>query len=214
MNLVEWIAADRATRERLEAECYRSGKPRQIGELAEEAAVALAKELARQPEVTAVVAGEDSSTRRSILMVTTSRRAGEKLREIPDQFAGFPVLQFGVAEKKMEYIRRLEFVLHAAKVSQADLDTCLKRFESELNNIGSVYYTQSPSRWIAETLIAAKVNGGLIGEMRVGLRGKLWEVIDDCLKQTGPARMNLDPQTIASLHARFQRAFADYSVNL
>jgi hypothetical protein len=214
MNLEEWIATDRATRERLEAECYRRGTPRQIGELASEAAKALAKELAQQPQITAVIAGEDNAARRSILMVTTSRRAGEKLTEIPDEFAGFPVVQFGVAERKKDYLQRLEFVLRAANVTQAEVDTWLKRFESELNNIGSVYYAETPARWIAEALIAAKANGGLMGEMRIDLRGKLWAVIDDCLKEIAPERVGLDEGATLRLRASLQNVFAGCGINI
>ena len=214
MTFEQWKAADEATRVQFEAECYERGTPRQIGELAEQAAKALGKELVNHRQITAVASGEDNKTRRSILLVTTSLGAGQKLLEVPDKFAGFPVVQVGVAQRKEDYLRRLEFALRAANLPQDTIDHWLEHFNKELRNIGSAYYVETPGRWIAEALIAATVKDCLTGKPRVELRGELWAAITDFFKEADPVRIGFELTAMSRLRTVFQRIFAGYGVEI
>lgn len=214
MTLKEWTSSDSEARKKFESECYRLGMPRLIGVLAEEAAKALADALTTNPQVTAVVAGEDNVARRSILMVTTSLRMGEKLSGVPDEFSGFPVAQYGVADKKEEYLRRLEFVLRAANVPESETKDIMKRFDEELSNVGSAYYAETPGRWIAEAVIAGVVKGELTGRPRVELRGEIWAAVTDFFEEADPVQIGFDAQQAARLRAVLQACFANHGVRI
>lgn len=214
MNLKDWVALNKHSREKFELECYCTGRQRQIGELAEAAAEALKKKLVQHSQVFAVTAGEDSVTKRPIIMIATSLRHGELLSGIPDEFAGFPVVQYGIAQKKMDYLKRLEFVLRAANLPQAELDMWLKHFDRELSNLGSVFYAETPGRWIAEALIKGAVKGSLTGTSRVELRGELWAAITDFFKEADPAKIGFNPQQMSRLRGVLQTSFAKHGISI
>jgi hypothetical protein len=214
MTLKEWSATDRSVREKYEAECYRNGSAHQIGLLAAEAAKVLANDLAQIPEVTAVVAGEDNMARCSILMVTTTSRSGEDLVGIPSEFAGFPVVQFGVAERKADYMWRLGCALGAASIPKAEADTWLKRFDCELSNVGSVYYLHKPERWIAETIVAAVAKGRLFGGPLLGLLSDVRIALARFFEQADLHRMQLDPTVTSRLRATLREVFSRHNVEV
>jgi len=169
MPLSQWAATDSQTREQIETECFQQGVPRRIGRVAEEAANILVKELAQIPQVTGVCVGQTQSPRRVFLMVSTSLSGNERLPGIPDEFAGFPVRQVGLAERKRDYLRRVEFVLRAAVVPAAEADSLLAWFAEDLSNINTPRYCETPARWIAQTLAGAVVKGNLVGDPLVKL---------------------------------------------
>jgi hypothetical protein len=212
MTLKEWIAFDQATREKVEADCYRRGTPRQIGELAEQAATALSKVLEGQAQVTSVGIGEDWMAKRVRLSVSTLLHEGEKLAVVPDEFAGFPVVQFGMADRKRDFLRRLEFVLRAIDLPSTERTAWLQRIDKDLNHIGSAYYIETPGRWIAEVLIALPASNHLVGMPLVALRGDLCNAIDDSFKQADPVQIGFDVQAISRLQGVLRCVFSQHGV--
>jgi hypothetical protein len=104
MLLKDWIALNQAEREEFQSECRRRGTLRTVGEIAEEAAKLLHKELSLIPQVTDVSIGEDRTAKRATLAISTLLPEHEKLAELPNEFAGFPVVQFGVADRKKQFL--------------------------------------------------------------------------------------------------------------
>jgi len=185
MTFEEWKTADDRTRRDFESYCRNElQQPWRIGELASQAAEALARKLTHLPEVNAVIAGEDHSAGRCVLVVTTAMRSRERLPGVPEEFAGFPIVQRGIVKKRGEYLRRLVLVLRAANLSEAEINKWSKHFGQELNNAGSVYYAEIPGRWIAVTLIDILVKDNLVGAPRVDLRGELTQLIEKFFVQT------------------------------
>ena len=214
MTLEEWIASDKATREKLEADCYRRGTPRQIGEIAEQAAEALLKALEGQSQVTSVRVGEDHIAKRVLLSVSTLLREGEKLAAVPEEFAGFPVIQFGVADRKRDFLKRLTFVLRAIDLPSAELDALLARIDGQLNRTGSVYYLETPGRWIADKLIALPASNHLRGMPLVALHGGLCDAIDDFFKETDPVRIGFNTQAMSRLREILKATFSKHGVSI
>jgi hypothetical protein len=215
MNLQEWGAMDRAARRQIEVEHYRRGTPWKIGVLAKEAGNMLAQELKDMPQVTAAGSGEDNIVRQAILMVTTSLGEGEKLSGVPEEFAGFPVVQFGVADRKRDYLQHLEFVLRAATLPLAEVNAELKHFDNELSDIGSVYYAHTPVWWFAERLTPAFTKGRLVGKPMLKLRDDLRGKLGAFFEEADPNIFaKMEPADVSRLRAIFQTVLARHGLSL
>jgi hypothetical protein len=215
MTLEEWLAADKVTREEFERESWRLGIPRRVGIVAEKVAEFLAKKLAGHPEVTAVGVGQDRVPNdHVILMVTTSAEEGEKIAGIPDEFEGFPVVQFGVGRKRRERLQGMEFILRAARIPEAEMHERLRRFGDGLGDYGGAYYIDVPERWYAELLVAAIVSNRLGPEPPVELRADLQGAIREFFAETDPARVGMDSEAISRMRHVLDRILKDYGMRL
>lgn len=213
MKLEEWAALDQSHREKIEAECYARGTPREIGVLADEAANLLSTVLETAPGVTAIGTGEDNVAKRSVIIVTTSVSETDVLDTIPSEFYGFPVVQRGIREKKKRFLLRLEFVLRAAKLSEHEISDCLTNCSTKLNDSGSVYYAETPGRWIAIMLIYAQFGEEFVGSPRVSLRGELAMTINGFFQQTDPAVIGMDIQEMSRMAVLLENVLSKYRIN-
>jgi hypothetical protein len=209
MDLQEWMKTDSETRKRLINEwMYEPNVLRRnegaFAKILNEAAAGLAKLLSGIPEVTGIAATAGNSGQ---LLVTTSLPKGTKVSTIPDLYATFHVLQFGVAEAKKDYLERVEFVCQAAGLSEEVLNQHREFFQQELGNIQSPYYCDTPQKWIAEVLAREKSHGRLTGGELVVFQNAIHEVLATFFRQHDPARGKLSPDSMPSLREALERLF-------
>ncbi len=201
MKLQEWVSLDAATRRRLITEWlyhpdFLQRQEWQLGRIVKEAADSLAVQLAAYPAVTAVTG---VITHDGEILVTTSLSQGEKLPGVPEEFATFPVLQFGVRERKRDYLQRVEFVFRAAGVSEQSVAKHVSLFDRELRDIHTPCYCDTPAKWIAEVLALEKSQGRFIGGPLVMFGNALQSALLSFFKESDPARVGLDPAAMSRL---------------
>jgi hypothetical protein len=178
-----------------------------MSSIVEQAAVALSRQLATLPEVTGV-----EGITPGMILVTTSLSDGQKLSVVPEEFATFPVHQYGVGERKKAYMGRLEFVLWAAVINQAQMDDTLGSFEAALRRIHTPLYADTPDKWIAEALAFAVREDDLAGGPLVDLISDLRRALADHRSDADFARGDLQSAPTSSLHTALQEVFSRHRV--
>lgn len=215
--LNEWLALDSTergnlVREWVRCENWMEREEWRFHSILDDAARALMEKLAHLPQVTAVtgVLGEFPESP-GLLLVTTSVPEGERLPEVPDEFATFHVLQFGVAERKRAYLERLQFALKAASIEEQAIEGLMDAFEQALRDIHTPFYCDTPDYWISHWLVAVKARGHLVGGPLVSLTHEVRQAMKDFIKDSG-SRANLDPAA-SLLHDAFEEMFAKCGLN-
>lgn len=218
VTLNEWLALGTSERESLLRKwilCknWMEREEWRFQSILDEAAHTLTQKLAHLPQVAAVtgVLGKFPESA-GLLLVTTSLSEGQTLAEVPDEFATFRVLQFGVAERKRAYLLRLEFALRAASIEQQKMDEFMDVFEQELRDIHTPFYCDTPEYWISNWLASAKAKDRLVGGPLVSLTQEVRQALGDFFRDPTSPRGGLDQAATSPLHDTFETIFSKYGL--